>query len=283
MKNLFLIAILLSTAIFVIPSCQKEDIGQPDGLEAPQLPPSSMFTMPTGEFDPASVDTSGFSENGERNMDTYWHWFYAAINLTVWHTAVVLEMAVPTAAFDAAFTVEPVYIGNLAFQWAYDYVAPIELGGHTYNVVLVGQYAPDFSEVYWTMTLSQVGGFQNFEWYTGVTSTTVNEGTFTLNHQPANPENYLLLTYAGDEATGNAAIRFTRIVPNSPDFGDYVEYRVTPATVYDLAFDVQQTPGDLLEIQWNELGSFGRVRHLAFYGDDNWRCWDGTGKDIDCN
>lgn len=284
MKNLFWIVALLFSVVLV-QSCQKEEVTDlPPGVEAPELPPMAMFTMPTGDFDPNTVDTSGVNTQlDERGFnDTYWNWFHAAVSLVVWHAVIVVNMAAPTAAFGAAFNVQPEYIGDLTFEWAYEYVAPVNLGGHTYNVSLTGQYNPDFETVNWVMTLSQVGGYTDFVWYTGTTSANNSEAQFTLNHQPFNPQSYLLAQYQGDNA-GNETLRFTNIIPGNPGNGDYVEYRTNPGATYDLAFDVLTQTDNFLEIEWNEQNIEGRVRHPQHFNDNEWHCWDGEYKDVDCN
>lgn len=284
MKNLvWILALLFSVS--VMQSCQKDEITEPPvEVDAPELPKLAMFTMPTSEFDPALVDTSGLNKNPNRFLtDTYFNWFHAAINLVVWHTVVALNTAAPIAAFQAAFYVQPVFIGNLTFEWAYDYTAPVELGGHTYNVSLTGQWNPDFQEVYWEMHLSQEGGYTDFLWYTGTTSVDNNTSQFSLNHQPYNPQNFIQLDYQGDESTGEEHLRFTNIIPSSLDFGDYIEYHKVPGAPLDRGFNVLADPGNLLEIQWHETTKEGRVRHEQRFGDTDWHCWDGELKDVVCD
>ncbi len=282
MKNLFwLFALLLLVPIFQ--SCEQDNsVNEPTDLVAPEIPPMAMFAMPTGDFDESNIDTLGGVVITRDDPETYQNWFHAAANLVVWSVIGHLHMALPTAAFAAAVSQTPEYIGDLTFQWTYVYEAPPGLGGQAYDVSLTGQYTPEFEAVIWTLTVSEQGGFTDFVWYTGVTSVTNDEGEFTLNRNPQNPENYLRLNYQGDEATGQGTLRFTNIVPGSTDFGDYIEYREAPGNPYDRAFDVLYEAGNFLEIQWNEAAGNGRVRHPIHFGDDAWRCWDTSYQDVDC-
>jgi hypothetical protein len=279
MKNLiWLIALVFAASIFQ--SCEKENMQEQP--EAPAIPPMAMFMMPTDDFDESQVDTSEFTSPDDRSFQ-YHHWLHAAVNLVFWNTAIHLHMALPTTAFAHAAAQTPEYIGNLTFEWDYIYVAPPELGGGTYYVVLTGQLTPTYEEVIWTMTVSQEGGFSDFVWYTGISSTEEDEGEFTLNRFPNNPQPYLLLEYSGDETTGYGALRFTNVVPGGPDFGNYIEYREEPGNPYDRAFDVQADPGNLMEIQWNEVGVEGRIRHELHFGDNEWYCWDEFYIDTECD
>jgi hypothetical protein len=283
MKNLvWLVAFLFVAGTFQ--SCQKDIEDQPTDLVAPAIPPMAMFSMPTETFDENQVDTSGIANNPlERTLTgTYQNWFHSAVNLVVWHTVVVVNMAVPTAAFGAAINQPAEYIGDLTFAWDYVYVAPPNLGGKTYNVLLTGQYEPNLENVLWTMTVSEQGGFTDFVWYTGITSTTNDEGEFTLYRFPNNPQTYLRLDYAGDEVSGNGALRFTNIIPGHVDFGHYIEYREAPGSLLDRAFDVQREGDNFLQIQWNEAGNFGRVKHPTHFGDTDWHCWDAAFMDTEC-
>ena len=284
MKNLsWIFALLLTVGLFQ--SCAKEEPLQeepPANLKAPEIPPMAMFTMPTESFDETAVDTSEFGSGGGGGPVSYYNWFHSAVNLVFWNAAIRLHMALPTAAFGAAVSQPAVYIGDLTFLWEYTYVAPPAQGNQTYHVQLTGQFTPDLEDVLWTLTVSQEGGFTDFVWYTGISSTQQNEGMFTLNWNPDNPQSYLQLDYSGDNSTGEGTLRFTNVVTGSPDFGQYIEYRERPADPYDRAFDVQGDPGYFLEIQWNEDAKDGRVRHPFNFGDDQWHCWDSNLMDVEC-
>jgi len=80
-------------------------------------------------------------------------------------------------------------------------------------------------------------------------------------------------------------LRYENVISGDPDEGDYIEYREdrTGTATYDRAYDVFQIQEDnLLEIQWNEENSFGRVRNAKHFGNNDWNCWDANFMDIDC-
>lgn len=278
MKN-FIFFFALITSLAFVQSCEKEPQEEENlQLVAPELPPADMFTMPVSEVRETDTDTTAQTGGGF----TYWNWAHAAISLVTWNTVVYLNMAVPTAAFASAFNAEPTYIGNLTFQWAYQHEATPALGGQVYDVSLTGQYINDTEEVAWTMTVSQVGGFSDFVWYTGVTSTSNSEGYFILNSNPANPQPYLRMDYSEGLLPEDGTLRFTNVLPAHPDNGHYLEYRTDASAEFNRAFDIQGAPGNFQEIRWNEPAGNGQVRSPQYFNDNDWHCWDTDQRDIDC-
>jgi hypothetical protein len=277
MKNLMLFFALATVLVFT-QSCEKEPQEEEiQNLVAPELPPADMFTMPISEVRETDTDTTN-----QTGGVTYWNWAHAALSLVGWNTVVYLNMVVPTTAFAHAFNAEATYIGNLTFQWVYQYHAPQNLGGHFYDVSLTGQYINNTQEVAWTMTVSQVGGFSDFVWYTGVTASGNTEGSFILNRNPANPEPYLRMDYQDGLLPEDGTLRFTNVIPTDPANGHYLEYRVDAAAEFNRAFDVQGPPNNFLEIRWSEPAGNGQVRHPQRFNDNEWHCWDTEQRDVDC-
>lgn len=278
MKNFLLLLALLMT-LTITQSCEKEPQEEETlQLVAPEIPPAEMFSMPISSVRETDTDTTTAQSGGF----TYWNWAHAALSLVGWHTVVYLNMAVPTAAFGMAFNVEPVYVGDLTFEWVYQYEAPQHLGGHYYDVTLSGQYVNNTEEVLWTMTVSQVGGFSDFVWYTGRSSTNSSVGQFILNRNPANPEPYLSMDYENGPGAEDARLRFTNVIPASLENGHYIEYRTSTADEFNRSFDVQRGSNNFLEIRWNEPAGNGQVRHPERFNDNEWHCWDFDQRDIDC-
>ncbi|RMG21903.1 MAG: hypothetical protein D6730_17460 [Bacteroidetes bacterium] len=278
MKNAYLIiALLVFGALFQ--SCEQDVIpGTNDQLVAPELPSAATYAMPTDAL--RQGDTTASQVHGA----TYRNWVHASLNLVVWHTAIALNGAVPFAAFAYALNQEPQYIGNGVFEWSYEYRAE-DLGGQTYHVSLTAEYVNNGEAVQWIMTVSEVGGFTEFEWYRGVVSRDETEAHFVLNHQPNNPEPFISIDYHGDPQTGDGVVRYTNIRPSDDDRGGYIEYREDASADFNRAFDVKgglANPNYFLQIQWNEPTHEGRVKNQHFFHDNNWHCWDQNLADTDC-
>ena len=277
MTNLILLfALALSVSMFT--SCVEENIDPTDkGEVAPTLPPVSSMMIPFGEFEDA--DTTGLTGGADDRVGGYYHWFYAASNLVIWHTGLTLHMAIPVASFAEAFNHDPEYLGQGVWAWEYD----VNIHGDIFTATLLAELLPD-QDVAWEMSISKQGGFQNVVWYTGLTDFDGEQATWTVYKNPNNPVKALEINYYATGAD-SGVIRFTNITQGSADFGDYIEYREDNESGldYDRAFDVYRANNDnLLEIQANEVEENGRVRDPQHFGDNEWRCWDSNFMDINC-
>lgn len=275
----FFLALFLGIAL--LSSCEKDPVA-PGGEEAaPQLPPQQSFIMPFDGFEDA--DTTGFKTNKspetKSGPTTYTNWFLSASNVVFWNTLVGLGTAVPVASFREAFNHQATYAGNGIFVWTYDF----KVAGKTHIANLSGQFINNNQEIKWEMKVSQVGGFTDVTWYTGIVSEDFSQASWILNHKPASPEPFIQIDYALDKATDAFTIRYTNIIPDSPDQGDYIEYRTLPGADLNRGYDVFRIQeNNFLEIQWEVPSYEGRVKNPAFYGDSEWHCWNDAQMDVDC-
>jgi len=281
MKNRIIVSALFFTFLF-FQSCVKETPDNANG-EAPALPTAETFMMSFDGYQEMDIDTSGFAptEGGTADVrtTTHFNWFHAGVNVLVWNTVITLNMAIPTAAFFESFNHDPVAQGNGVWLWEYTFTGNANI---TYTAKLYGEVL-DTEEVKWEMFISKQNGFQNVNWYTGITSAT--QATWTLNHQPNNPEAFLRIEHQKNNGSGEASIRYTNIIPNHVDNGSYIEYRVdnTSTADFDRAYDVYKFSDDnLLEAQWNKATKEGRVKDEKRFGDTEWHCWDESQVDVDC-
>jgi hypothetical protein len=283
MKNLSVVLVLLLT-LTIFQSCVKEKDTNPDNGVAPSLPPAESFIIPFTGYE--NADTTGFAPTGggdgsgaEERTPTFQNWFHGATNVLIWHSVVQLHMIIPTAAFLEAFNHDAVPQGNGVWLWSYSFTGDANI---TYTAKLYGEIL-NTEEVKWDMYISRANGFQDVLWYTGITSAT--EGNWTINHQPNNPQALLKIKHLKDNGSGQASLRYTNIIPNDPNNGNYVEYRKdeTGAADFNRAFDLyQQQQNHLIEIQWNQPQGNGRVKDAVRFGDSEWHCWDENKQDIDC-
>jgi len=281
MKNLKLFLVLI-VALSIFQSCQKETLNEVDtanGLVAPDLPTADMYSMP---LDEVSEENFNSEDEDTKNSATYKNVRHASGSLLFWHTAVNLNMAIPTSAFAAAFNHDPTNLGDGVFEWSYDHTTRPELGSDTYNVSLIGKYINELNEVEWTMTVSKVGGFTDVVWYEGIVSRDSKTANFTLYHQPNNPEPYWSIDYQKFTAETDASLRYTNIVPNGADNGKYIEYSTQSEERLNRAFDVFLSDKNFLEIEWKATSKEGRVKHPTHFNDEEWHCWSASKEDMDC-
>lgn len=282
--------LLVILAVFVCNACAPEEGITPDNipLVAPEIPPAEMYTMPIESFTETDVDTSGRT-NRLNYRPTYRNWVHSVVSLVAWNTGVALNVAVPLTAFGLAVNEEPVYLGDDTFEWSYQYEAPDILGGKTYNIVLTGTYL-SLEEVEWRMLLSEEGGFQDFEWYTGLVATDFSSARFVVYHQPLDPQPLFNINFDKDLTFSDPddfdlKLRYTTIDPNSEGIGGYVEFRTQPEDDLNRVFEVKGGPGRpeiSTEIEWSIPSGEGRVRDNKRFGDNEWRCWNEILQDVDC-
>ena len=270
--------ILLALGITFMQSCQKDDINGND-QEAPKIPSQETFIMPFDGFDEEIDTLMGSNTNPNSRSATFKNWFFAGTNVFAWNTAVVLTTAIPVASFAEAFNHDPVHIGSGVYAWSYDF----PVAGVKHTAKLTGEIINSGADVQWIMTISKSGGFNDIVFYTGVVAIDQSKATWTLNHQPNNLEPFLNIEYNGDASTGVASLRYTNIIPGSPDNGNYIEYRVTPGSDFNRAYDIYKgSANEFIEIQWDAPSIEGRVKNPEFFGDSEWHCWDTNQIDIDC-
>ncbi|MEO0899734.1 MAG: hypothetical protein AAFY71_25205 [Bacteroidota bacterium] len=272
-KLLFLLSAL--ALIWTLSSCETTET-----YNAPPIPPLEMATIPAEALEEMDPDTAS------TQRATYYNWLHAGVNLVVWNAAIYLNTAIPVAAFHTAVNQPVTYLGNGKFEWSYVYQAPAGLGGKTYDIVLTAEYINTNADVEWVMTSSERGGFQNFIWYTGISSVNENEASFTVNRNPGNPIPVYRIDYDRISGTSDFSIRFTDVNPNSNGIDGYLEYRVDSQNLdFNRAFDIKGGPNkpDLdTEIQWDEPNGNGRVKDSKRFGNNDWQCWDTNQADVVC-
>ncbi|MFT6018340.1 MAG: hypothetical protein ACI9CQ_001122 [Saprospiraceae bacterium] len=273
------IVIVLFFSLLVLQSCVKK-IEVDEGV-APALPLAETFIMPFTGYE--EVDTTGFVPTDEDTAaprtDTHFNWFHAATNVFIWNTIVNLNLVIPKAAFFAAFNHDAVAQGNGVWLWEYSFTGD---SNNIYTAKLYGEVL-DMEEVQWDMYISKENGFQDVHWYSGITSAA--QATWALNHKPNSPEPLLKIEYQKNNGSGEAAIKYTNIVPNNAGNGDYIEFRVDNASGadFDRGYDIYKSSnGNLLEAQWNEAIKNGQVKDEQRFGDTKWHCWGESQIDIEC-
>ncbi len=276
MKRLNVIfALVLS--VFLIQSCQKDDINEPindpyANQPAPELPAPESFIMPFDAF-------SGFTDE-DANSRTINNWGHAAANVLVWNTLLTINLAIPTLSFYESFNHQAVYQGQGVWLWAYE----VNDGGTIYEAKLYGELLVS-SEVKWDMYISKVGGFQDVHWYTGITANNGAYSNWTLNFNGDNPTPFITINYVRENANGAESIRYTNVIPGNNGNGGYIEYREGDGAAdgFDRAYDVFNIEIDnLLEANWDSINKSGRVKDANHFGDEDWHCWGTDLHDIDC-
>lgn len=253
--TIFSLAVLLS-----VTSCEKE----PEQID---LPPAESLVMDLSQFPKKATKAVGKS---------FGNWFYASGSVFVWNAVIVANVAIPVTAYAEAFNHTPVYLDDNSWEWSYSVV----VNDKTYETTLVGSRI-DRATFSMTMSLSEVGGFQNFEWFNGVIRYDHTEADWTLSHSPLNPTDYLQIHYEKDFDTEIRSIRYTVIDPENEIYDAYIEYGLDPALDFDAHYIIYKEE-NTSSIEWNTDTKAGHVKDPLYFQDELWHCWDGLQQDVDC-
>jgi len=242
-------------------SCEKDP-------KAMELPPAESLV----------IDWDAFPNNAKKSAELIaGNWFYSAGTIVVWNVVVGANILVPTTAYAAAFNTAPVYLGDNSWEWSYT----VKVGQFTYAANLVGARI-DNESFSMSMTLSQVGGFQDFQWFTGIIRYDGTSAVWTLSYNPDNAAEYLEIDYSKDFETDVANIRYTVIDPQNELYQGYIDYGIDPELDYDAHYTIFKE-NNTTYIEWNTSTNAGHVKDQIHFGDANWHCWDSQLQDVDCN
>ena len=260
-KPVSYVLILSLGLMFAFNSCEKA----PDAME---LPPAESLVINLDAFPSSTTKALG--------PESAWNFAHAGLSVLFWNTAVVLNIAIPTVAYAAAFNHDPVYLGDNSWEWSYS----VPVNGKTVVARLVGTRI-DNETFSMEMTLSENGGFQDFKWFEGVIRYDHTAANWTLAHSPDNGVDYLDIAYTKDFETDVANIRYTVIDPQNELYNDYIDYGINPEFDFDAHYTISRADTTTM-IEWNTTTDAGRVKDERRFGDTEWHCWDTQLQDVDC-
>ena len=273
MKKLtvYLLTVLIISFSVINTSCKKdeEEVSETP-QEAPEVPPLSTFLM----------DFSNFSNPDDtlNNKTTFQHWGHSFANAAFWNTVITIGLAVPVASFTESFNHPAVYDSeNQEWYWTYT-VTP---GNIDHICKLTASISGNY--IIWKMFITKVDHFDNFMWYEGKSHLDGTTGYWILYKSPT--ENFELLQIDWNRASNVLTdIKYTNIEPDGDENGGYIFYGLQVEDSYDAFYDIyNKGVNNLTSIRYHRTNKNGKVKDPAKFGDDEWRCWDTTLADTDCN
>ena len=233
-------------------SCTKEN------PTAPNLPPSTSMSMDNSFSGAANKTESGI--------------YYGLSALAVGHfnTILAVNLAVPVASFKEAFKHEAVYdVNKKEWVWSYNVVS-----GVTYTAKLHASL--DGDNVKWSMLVSQENGFQDFEWYTGVSKKDGSAGTWSLNKAANAKVAYIQIEWSKDATAGTSQTKFTHVEPVVGN-GNYILWKSTADAEFNRYYDIYKDQA-LTQIMWNSSDRHGKVIDSGNAS----HCWNTVQEDGAC-
>ena len=263
-----ILALSLSCAVGLA-GCGRTSMPPMDDADSapPEIPPASTMVM---EFD----DFQTGARTSNQLIETWGRSFF---NVAVWSTLVTVTLAIPVAAFQESFNHEPERRTDGTWVWRYD----VPVNGATLSAELTAEAVE--SRIEWNMFLSQSDGFQNVNWFSGMSNLTATSGTWRLNMDPDDPQPFLDIEWSRDPSGVPSEIRYTNIIPDEPNNGGYIQYGVTADGDYDRVYEIYLPEGDdRVNIEWNSVTRAGRLMEPNHFGDSEWHCWDADLLDAEC-
>ena len=251
-KNILVSAVVLTTAI--LSSCNKDEIPP-----VPQLTPTSSFSM----------DYSDFQQNKSANL-LIGNWIYSVVNVSVFSTIASVNTTIPAIAFSESFNHTPTYIGDMTWQWSYDFNAITT----TYSARLNGTV--ESKKVKWQMYIDKTGtnGFTNFLWFDG-TTTDSTAATWTVYTNPDSPSPVLDIEWSSNANHTETSLKYTDENSGSENVGSTIEFGKSPDNELDCYYTIYFTSTETaINIEWNSEQKNGRVKSPKYYKDETWHCWN---------
>ncbi len=265
LKPVSYILILMIGLVITFTSCERD--------------PKVMDLPPTESL---QINMETFPSNGSANKSTIVsqsNFAYSFATIFIWQSVLVVNVAIPIAAYAEAFNHTPMYLGDESWEWSYS----VPVNGAIYEASLIGSRI-DNETFSMEMYLSKSGDddFMDFLWFSGVVRYDHTEATWSMNHSPDDPVAFLEITYDKDFEADSANIRYTVIDPDNDLYQAYIAYGIDPIYDYDAYYTVMTGEG-YTYIEWSTTSSAGRVKDENHFQDDAlWHCWDSLLLDVDC-
>jgi hypothetical protein len=270
---MILLSIAAGFLLLTIGCSDDDDVTEP-AATPPDLPPQSGFIMDFSNFaDAGSLATPQVCLDADTSM---LNWGQSVVRISFWNLALVVTLAVPTAAFVEAFNHEPVQQEDDSWEWTYSVTVGVP---HTCR--LVGR--TENTQTHWEMYITKEGEYSDYLWYSGYHNLPLTEGVWTVNRHPDQSNPFLEIDWHRDPVTNTGDLKYTNIVPDAPENGSYIFYGSDTAADYDRFYHLYNVEEDnLAEIEWHHQDKNGRVKDEFFYGDSDWHCWDANLRDAAC-
>ena len=246
-----------------------EETGDED--EAPELPPESSFVMEVSDF---------VNNNKSLQVDTTKqnHFGVAVIQVGFWNLVLTVGMAIPVISFLESFKHEPVREDVGWWIWSYDFNA----GGIKHTCELHGKVA---DSVTWEMYVSKTGFFEDFKWYWGRGDILGTGGYWILQESAENQVDLLQIKWERNPIDTTGSLRYMNIKDGDKEEGGYIHYGKTNDLPFDAYYHIYNKGADNLTIiEWNTDDLSGRIINPnAFWGSEDWHCWDTLQYNIECD
>lgn len=265
-KPLKLIAVFTLTAmLFTVISCDKEPVEN-----RPDLPPVESLVMDFADF----ISPPG----AMKNSVSYVNFVYSYTTISFWSASAVLVSALPVAAYKAALTHTPEFVGDNTWEWAFDF----SWDGQEYVATLTGARMNNEEFSMEMVIAPEAMPDQGTLWFDGVVRYDHTSADWTFYREGTTA--VLEIAWNMDFETEEADLTYTFTEPDHAETGSYIMWEYSPGELYDAAYTISMSEG-MINIEWNTISIEGRVKAPSYFEDENWHCWDSYANqlvDIEC-
>jgi hypothetical protein len=234
------------------------------------LPPSESMIIDFSNF------TSEKKSAGLKGTETS-TWEFAAAVSEVWSSFITSNLEIPITAFRFAADHEPTFLEDTTYQWSYNF----SVNSSSYKARLTGKIRTN--DVYWEMyiTKEETGGFADFLWFKGTSSSNGLEGQWVFKQSPASPVQMFCNDWTKTE-TLISSVKYTYL-KNDTNLNSYILYGLTTGSS-KASYEIHFTNGFYsdADIDWNTTDLNGRLKCTDYLHDNNWHCWNSNKINVIC-
>lgn len=260
MKNIVASALIILSLF----ACNKNEIPP-----IPTLPPSSSLSM---NFELL---------NNEKSANLIFeNWLYSMGNISIFSAISTANVSIPAIAYSFAFTQKPIFIGDMTWQWSYEFQAI-----NTYTATLNATTDKRGKKTTWEMYISNSGinGFEDFLWFEGV-STDSTSANWTIYRNPSSPVKVIMAEWQSNAAGDERELKYTYYNSSDNNNNSTITYMVGNNSEYDKTYKIYLSSIDAkIDIEWNSEFHNGKVMSENHYNDEEWHCWNEILIDTSCD
>jgi len=261
------VPVVLAVLLLFASSCDKEKIEN-----RPDLPPVESLMMDFSDF---SELPGGAAKGIVSTYDNAVHAYYSVL---FWNTILTANLVVPVTAYGYALLQQPVYLGDNAWEWSYDFTI-LQMN---YTATLTGKRINN--ETFSMKMVIALEALPNlgFTWFDGVVRYDHTHAEWNLyKNNDGTSVKVLEAVWNIDYETDESDLTYTYAEPLQNETGSYITMGIVAGSSYDAYYNISLTTG-MTDIEWYRVTKAGRIMDPAYFEDNLWHCWNDLLEDIDC-
>ena len=210
------------------------------------------------------------------------NWGYSFTNVSFFSTMSTSYISIPALAYGYVITQTPTYIGDMTWQWSYNFSA----AGVEYSATLNGTTDKKGSNTSWEMYISSstaMNEVNDFLWFEGTTKDSLS-ANWTIYTNPSSPEKVIASEWERNQSTNESSLKYIYYNDDDKNNNSTITYTQLSNTEFDRTYDIYLSSIDAeINIEWSSEFHNGRVQSQNHYKDKEWHCWNELFIDASCD